>query len=162
MKKTDFNMVTECGNHKRIIYKYKDNCYIGCFKGTRNDAVIAICNKYTGTCRDEYIDKIKELYTNDIDRLAVVTAKDNYAVKWASANGHLAIVKYLVLQGADVRTDDDCCVGGASNNGHLEMVKYLVSQGSDATAKDGYCIKHASRNGHLEVVKYLVGCGGVL
>ena len=93
---------------------------------------------------------------------ADVTAGDNYAVKYASRNGHLEVVKYLVSKGADVTAGDNFAVGLASRNGHLEVVKYLVSKGADITADDNYAVKWASRNGHLEMVKYLVSKGAKL
>ena len=52
------------------------------------------------------------------------------SVRYASYNGHLDVVKYLVSQGADIRADNDEAVRWASFNGHLEVVKYLVSQGA--------------------------------
>ena len=93
---------------------------------------------------------------------ADVTADDNYAVKWASGNGYLEVVKYLVSKGADVTAGDNYAVKYASRNGHLEVVKYLVSKGADVTAGDNYAVKWASENGHLEVVKYLVSKGAKL
>jgi ankyrin repeat protein len=53
-------------------------------------------------------------------------------------------------------------VGFASENGHLDVVKYLVSQGADITADDNYAVRWASFYGHLEVVKYLVSQGAKL
>ena len=44
--------------------------------------------------------------------------------------GKLNIIKYLISQGANIRADDDWAVVWASYNGHLETVKYLVSQGA--------------------------------
>jgi len=46
------------------------------------------------------------------------------------AYGKLKIVKYLVSQGANIRSYNDRAVRWASENGHLETVKYLVSQGA--------------------------------
>ena len=45
-------------------------------------------------------------------------------------NGHIEVVKYLISQGANVRTENDFSTLYASDFGHLEIVKYLVSQGS--------------------------------
>ena len=66
---------------------------------------------------------------------ADVRANNDYAVRWASENGHLETVKYLVSQGANIRANDDCAMRWASRNGHLETVKYLVSTGSKRSSR---------------------------
>ena len=90
---------------------------------------------------------------------ADVRTDDDFAVRWASENGHLETVKYLVSVGADIRAHNDYAFRLASSNGHLETVKYLVSIGADIRADYDYAVKWASRNGHLETVKYLVSIG---
>ena len=53
--------------------------------------------------------------------------------------GHLAIVVYLTLKGANINAKDDdewTPLHYASNNGHTEVVKYLVSIGANKNAKD--------------------------
>ena len=83
----------------------------------------------------------------------------HYSVRWASAYGHLEIVKYLVSQGANVCYNNNIAVRYAAVNGHLEVVKYLVSQGANVRANNDYAIRFASQFGHLEIVKYLVSQG---
>ena len=80
----------------------------------------------------------------------------------ASTNGHLKVVKYLVKQGANVRTKDDSALGLASENGHLEVLKYLVEHGADVRANNDLPLRLASENGHLEVLKYLVEHGAIV
>jgi 3-polyprenyl-4-hydroxybenzoate decarboxylase len=163
MDKLNFNIVTDCGSLKRTIIRYKGICYIGCFKGTKEEAIEAITKKYNGEASDAYIAKIKELYSKDITESDVdITTDDNYALKWVAKHGHLNIVKYLVSQGADISARDNTPVIWASSNGHLEVVKYLVSQGADIAANDNYAIRWASNYGHLDVVKYLVSQGASL
>ena len=58
---------------------------------------------------------------------ANIHAADDCAVRWASGNGHLQVVKYLVSSGANIHARHDLAVLWASENGHLEVVKYLVS-----------------------------------
>ena len=77
---------------------------------------------------------------------------------WASRNGHLDIVKYLVGKGANIHADDDEALRLASHYGHLEVVKYLVEKGANIRARDDYALKYARRNGHVDVVKYLEEC----
>ena len=163
MKLSKFNIVTGCGDEDRAVIRYKDICYIGCFEGTREEAIKAIEDEHTGNSKDAYIAKINELYDTDITsyrgRDIDITANDNSAIIWASENGHLKVVKYLVSQGADVTADDNYAVQLASENGHLEIVKYLVRHGADVTANNNYAVVWASTNGYLEVVKYLVSQG---
>ena len=56
-------------------------------------------------------------------------ANDNFALRWASDNGHLAVVKYLYvgfgLTIADARANDNYALVLACRYGHLEVVKYL-------------------------------------
>ena len=60
----------------------------------------------------------------------------------------------------DIHADDDWAVRYASLNGHLEVVKYLVSLGGNIRAQNNQAFRRATRNGHVEVVKYLVSLGG--
>jgi len=129
----NFNIVTECGNGNRVIFRYNDMCYIGCSTYTYDSAKETISNKYSGD-RDAYIAKLDLLYDTDITRDGVdIIADDNYAVRWASEYGHLDVVKYLVEHGADITADNNYAVRWASLNGHLEVVKYLVEHGADIT-----------------------------
>jgi len=163
MKLSDFNMVTGCGDSDRVIMRYKDICRIGCFSGTREEAIKAIEIKYKGLAKDTYIAKINELFTTDIssykERGIDITANNNYAIQLASENGHLEVVKYLGKHGADVTASDNRAVQWASRSGYLEVIKYLVSQGADVATNNIRAIQLASGNGHLEVVKYLVKHG---
>ena len=68
-------------------------------------------------------------------------------------------VKYLVSIGADIRSNNDYAVKWASENGHLEMVQYLISIGADIRSQNDYAVRWAAGNGHLETVKYLVSVG---
>jgi hypothetical protein len=58
---------------------------------------------------------------------ANIHANDDYALRCASANGHLGVVKFLVSKGANIHADDDCALRCASENGHLSVVKFLKS-----------------------------------
>ena len=52
-------------------------------------------------------------------------------LNFASINGHLEIVKYLVENGADIHFNkfNDTPLRSTSVNGHLEIVKYLIMNG---------------------------------
>ena len=86
-------------------------------------------------------------------------SKSKNILFWASGNGHLETVKYLVSLGADIKAEDNYIVRLASGSGHLETIKYLVSLGADIKAQNNYAVQLASEYGHLETVKYLVSLG---
>ena len=86
---------------------------------------------------------------------ANIAAYNNYAAVYAAENGHLEVVKYLYENGANITVGDNYAVGLAARNGHLEVVKYLHQNGADITADNNYAVRKAAENGHLEVVKYL-------
>ena len=61
----DLIYVESCGENKRTIYLNKiDNTivHIGCFHGTKDEAIEAISKKYSGQDKKEYINKIEELF----------------------------------------------------------------------------------------------------
>ena len=84
MKKVDFNIITNCGDENRTIVRYKKLCYIGCFTGTKKQAIKAISKKYTDKNKDDYISKIEELYNRTTIADEDITADDNYALRQAS------------------------------------------------------------------------------
>ena len=90
---------------------------------------------------------------------ADIHANDDYALCYASANGHFEVVKFLVKLGANIHACEDSALRWASENGHLEVVKYLVEHGADIHANDDLALRWASENGHIKVVKYLVEHG---
>jgi ankyrin repeat protein len=81
------------------------------------------------------------------------------ALRWASLNGHLDVVKEMLKAGADVHSSDDAALYNASCNGHLEIVKELLKAGADVHADDDKVLGAVSRNGHLDVVKELLKAG---
>jgi hypothetical protein len=77
------------------------------------------------------------------------------ALQWASENGHLDIVEYLVDKKANIHAWDEAALQFASLNGHLEIVKYLVEHGANIHAYDDIALRWARKNKHWDVVKYL-------
>jgi len=86
---------------------------------------------------------------------ANVHADDDYALQLASANGHLSVVQFLVAHGADVHAYDDHALHGASEYGHLPVVQFLVAHGADVHARDDCALQLASKYGHTAVVQFL-------
>ncbi|KAH9102136.1 hypothetical protein LEN26_015577, partial [Aphanomyces euteiches] len=83
----------------------------------------------------------------------------------ASQEGHLDVVKHLVLNGASVDTADkdrQSPLHLASQSGHLDVVKHLLDKRAFVNAVDRMDrtpLHLASNAGHLEVVKHLVDNG---
>jgi len=154
MEKPDFNVVTECGDLKRTIYRYDDMCYIGCFEGTYNETIAAIEKKYSGIDRDVYIGKIDKLYGNTLSN-NMVDIDNNACLLLATQHGHLDVIEWLVLQGVDVTARDNQALIDVIHNDRLDIVKLLVAHGADVTAQDNLALVQASARGDLQVVKWL-------
>jgi hypothetical protein len=77
-------------------------------------------------------------------------------LQWAAEEGHLDIVKYLVLTGANVRADNDRALRVAFNEGHLEIIKYLVLNGADVHPEH-YLPQMSDK---LDVMKYFISTAG--
>ncbi len=114
-------------------------------------------NKLIKYSKNGNLDEIKKLNLN----LEDIRSIDNYALRWASTNGHLEVVKFLIDKGLtleDIRSQDNSAFIWASYFGNLEIVKYLVNKGltlDDIRSQDNLAFRYASRNAYLEVVKFL-------
>ena len=85
------------------------------------------------------------------------------ALHFAAQNGDIAILQYLVENGADIKAQDTihsrAVLHFAAENGNLECVKYLAEHGADLLDKDAYgatALHYAAEKNHLDVIKYLV------
>ena len=61
----------------------------------------------------------------------------------------------MVQHGANIRAGEDWALRYASHNGHLEVVKHLVEQGADIHAYNDQALEWAAAEGRLDVVNYL-------
>ena len=84
-----------------------------------------------------------------------------YAVKYASKNGHLDIVKLLTTttRNISIRTDYDSAIISASEYGHIDIVKFLTDNCANIRAHNDLALVRASQNGHLDIVKFLIEKG---
>ena len=104
------------------------------------------------------IDGIKALIENGAD----VHAENDYALCWASGNGHLRIVELLLENGADVHAFNDSALRYASRYGYLQIVELLIENGADVHAVDDYALRLASYSGHVQIVELLLkNCANV-
>jgi len=104
----------------------------------------------------------KKYNLNDVSTFEYLISNgvdDDCAVRWASENGHLEVVQFLISNGADIHACNDYAIRWASINGHLEVVQFLISKGADIHADNDFAVRHASKNGHLEVVQFLISKG---
>lgn len=70
------------------------------------------------------IDVVKSLLA---DSRVDPAARDNFAIRWASENGHVDVVKLLLADGrVDPAADDNYARRWASRNGHVGVVKLLT------------------------------------
>ena len=132
-----FAKCPECGGDEmRDLIDYKDKTRI---KGVQE----SITSKLTTL---EKLNKFfnKQHYANDDD-----------ALRWASENGHVEIVKLLLKRGANVHAENDYALRWASVNGHIKVIELLLNNGADVHADYGYAIRWASWNGHAKVVELL-------
>ena len=84
------------------------------------------------------------------------------SLMWAAQDGYLALVRFLVEDGADVRIRDAdgwTALMKAANGGHLEVVKFLVARRAEVNAQnnaDWTALMKAAMEGHLALVHFLV------
>ncbi|KAI2494513.1 serine/threonine kinase [Fragilaria crotonensis] len=114
------------------------------------------------------LEKVRDHLRKEED-VNVKNEHGNTALVWASNNGHLEVVRALLMHnGVDVNIKDHAGASAlyyASYNGHVEVVRALLNHnGVDVNIKDNdgdtplIC---ASLSGHLEVVRALLHHQGV-
>ena len=125
---------------------------------------------------DEILDNLKNLSADDlliksseigfikgvklaIKNRADVHTNNDYALRWASDQGHTEVIKVLLDAGANVHVNNDYALSRASEYGNTEIVKVLLDVGADVHADNDGALRWASYNGHIEVVKILLNAG---
>ena len=107
---------------------------------------------FLGSRREINAQVIKKL----IEEGANVHAGNDYALRYASENGHTQVVKLLLEHGANVHVYDDYALREASECGHTDIVKLLLEHGANVHADNNYALRHASKNRHTDIVKLLL------
>ncbi len=106
------------------------------------------------SCQSGYVSGVKLALERGVDP----SINDNFAIEYASKNGHLEIVK-LLLQDERVDPSDhnNYAIRLALQNGHTEIVKLLLQDKRvDPSVDNNYVIRIASLNGYVEIVKLLL------
>jgi len=102
--------------------------------------------------RDGDLEKVKLLLP-----ISDPSENNSDAIRWASYNGHLEVVKLLLSDPRVDSSDVNTAIRYASSNGRTEIVKFLLADPRvDPSANNSDAIRWASNNGHLEVVKLLL------
>jgi len=85
---------------------------------------------------------------------------------WASYNGHLDVVKYLLVKGADINHKETGhgknALMLAAEEGHLSVVKLLIEKKANVSAINNYggtSLMAAAQNGHLNSILVLLSHG---
>ncbi|KFG78686.1 ankyrin repeat domain-containing protein [Metarhizium anisopliae] len=89
------------------------------------------------------------------------------ALWWAARNEHVAVVKLLLEQGANIEARDGeyggTPISWAAEYGHHTVVKLLLEKGADIESKGEYSgstpLSRAAQNGHLAIAKLLLNKG---
>lgn len=79
----------------------------------------------------------------------------NVALTKAAKDNHMDIFHYLVEKGADIHTGNGVLFQIFSENGNLTMLKYLVRNGINVRTNISVSLKWADIYNHMEVVEYL-------
>ncbi|KAJ3023210.1 UNVERIFIED_CONTAM: hypothetical protein HDU68_008731 [Siphonaria sp. JEL0065] len=83
---------------------------------------------------------------------------DNYGIRYAAAQGHTGVVKYLLSTGkVDPSADGQYALKWACVRGHLEIVKMLLKdERVDPSVDDNFAFKGAAAHGHPDVLELLL------
>jgi hypothetical protein len=80
------------------------------------------------------------------------------AVESAARNGHLKILRSLLVDGEEISEEDrGRAVKKAAENGHLEIVRSLLADGAQIPEEDSdVALRLAIQNSHLQIVEFLL------
>jgi hypothetical protein len=92
--------------------------------------------------------------SGNLDLLRWVKA-NNFSLRdsfsWASANGHVHVMDWLLEQGESPQEERKQIYSQAGKGGHLAVFQWMSRKGFRATLE---AVKAAARNGHVELVKW--------
>jgi ankyrin repeat protein len=115
------------------------------------------------TAREGDLAEIERLVGHDPGLLDAKDGAGMTPLMWASREGHMAVVRWLLDGGAVVseRSSTECTpLWLACCSGRLRMIRLLMERGADPTIvnREGWTpLMAASEKGHLEAVRLLLG-----
>ena len=77
----------------------------------------------------------------------------DYPIRYAAQNGHLQVVKILLVAGARV---DNESFNAAVEEGHLEVAQELLRAGAKPYVDVERTLQRTVENGHLNTVKFVL------
>ena len=80
---------------------------------------------------------------------------DNQALRWASWDGHIQVVKFLVKKCVDSHAYNEFTLRWAVRYGHTEVVKFLVEQGADIHVNNNEVFRWTAENEESEMHNFL-------
>ena len=117
------------------------------------------------TCKAGLIKITDSLLKNGVDVNRWVKGKYGHALQVASSNGHEAIAKILIENGADVNAQGGHygnALQAASSEGYEAIAKLLIENGADVNAQGGLygnALQAASYRGQEAIAKLLIENG---
>jgi ankyrin repeat protein len=88
-----------------------------------------------------------------------IHAYTDRALKSASQNGHIEVIKFLLENGADIHADSDKALRYAASYGQLEAVRLLLDRGANIHVYQDESLRVAAENGHTKTVELLLERG---
>ena len=129
------------------------------------DQVEDIVRKKGGTAvvdasRSGHLDIVRKLWARGADiRHDPWSDGEDAALEEASAEGHLAVVEFLLDNGCFVNSGGAVALRNASGNGHTPVVELLIARGADLVNYGGVSLHLASEGGYLDLVQVLLEHG---
>ena len=90
------------------------------------------------------------------------TASNNLPLHLANQGEYYEIMKYLILNGADVNINNGTILVWISAYGALDMVIFLVEHGADIQIQNNLALRWAAKRNKIDIVKYLIEKGANL
>ena len=90
-----------------------------------------------------------------LEKGADIHARNDYALRYASEDGHKDVAELLLKNGADVHADNDDALQGAAASGHKDIVELLLKNGADAHADNDFAFQLALNREQKNIIKLL-------
>lgn len=87
---------------------------------------------------------------------ANIHVMEEHPLESAVENGYPDIVELLIRNGADIHSHEDYPLVYAIENNQFDMVKLLINYGADIHTRDDYVFKCAIDNGYYELVNFFI------